>query len=109
MEEAKNKKLTAKFDSYIFLAVKVSIVLSMSVLAAVYWLEVNKIWVVNVIAMSALLCFSLVFLKEVVTGKVYANRAKKRRKRYFPFLYADKKKTHDKNANLSSTLYSQDI
>jgi hypothetical protein len=108
MEELKNKKLTAKFDGYIFLAVKVSIVLTMGVLAAVYWLGVNKIWVVNVMAIAALLCFSLVFLKEVVTGKVYANRAKKRRKRYFPFLYASKKKTSNTETNLSSPLYSQE-
>jgi hypothetical protein len=105
MEEIKNKKLTAKFDTYIFLAIRISLVLSLGVLAAMYWLHLNKIWLVDIIAISALVCFSLMIMKEVVTGKVYANNAKKRRKKFFPFLYATKKKsTHTNTDNeLSSS------
>lgn len=91
-EVVKNKKLTAKFDRIIFLAVRISLVLFVGVLAALYWLELDKIWLVNVIAISGLTCFLLMFLKEATTGKLYANKAKKRRKRYFPFWYARKKR-----------------
>ena len=44
MEEViKNKKITAKFDYYIFLAIKISLVLSVGVMAAIYWLHINLI------------------------------------------------------------------
>jgi hypothetical protein len=104
MEEViKTKKITAKFDYYIFLAIKISLVLSVGVMAAIYWLHINKIWLVNVLAIAGLVCFSLVFIKRVVTGKVYANNAKKRRKRFFPFLYASKKKTSHNVNKLPTT------
>jgi hypothetical protein len=103
MEEViKTKKLSAKLDSYIFLAIKISLALSVVVLTTMYSLNVDKIWFINIIAIAGLVCFALMILKEVLTGKLYANNAKKRRKKYLPFLYADKKKTE--NATPSSSL-----
>ena len=103
MEEViKTKKLSAKLDSYIFLAIKISLALSAAVLASMYSLNVDKIWFINIIAIAGLSCFGLMILKEVLTGKLYANNAKKRRKKYLPFLYADKKKTE--NTPSSSSL-----
>jgi uncharacterized membrane protein (DUF441 family) len=86
--EVKNKKLAAKLDAIIILAVKIWLGVSVVALAGLYWLAVDKIWLASLIIVSGLACFLLMSVREVITGKIYASNAKKRRKRYLPFLYA---------------------
>lgn len=83
-----NKATAKKFDHLIIRAIQGSALLAIVGIGAGFALSWQPIWIANVLLLSATFCYLLFLLKNVVTGKKYAEGAKKRRKRLFPFLYA---------------------
>ena len=83
-----NKATAKKFDHWIIRAIQGSALLAIVGIGAGFALSWQPIWIANLLLLSATCCYLLFLLKNVVTGKKYAEGAKKRRKRLLPFLYA---------------------
>lgn len=78
-----------QYDRWVYIVLKVTLFAVPALVTLTFLFSFNKIWAIAALALGFLICTTLIIIKGAITGNRYAQGAKKRRSRWFSFMFRE--------------------